>query len=123
SASRRNWRGKSSMRSKPISSVATRETVATRGGENGGDGENGITQSRSETEHLFCAATVRLRSSVSLCDAVVSVHSVAFERLPLGLGNTRPVIDDPGHDEEQIGQPVDIAEEHRVDGRFERHDP
>ena len=31
------------------------------------------------------------------------------------------MIDDAGEDEEQIGQPVDVAQQHRIDRRIERH--
>src|SRR6185369_13251984 len=42
---------------------------------------------------------------------------------PLGLRDAAAVVDDPGQDEEQVRQAVDVADEHRVDWRIEADHP
>ena len=42
-----------------------------------------------------------------------------LNRSPLGSPHARAMVDDAREDEQQVGQPVDVAEQHRVDGRVE----
>src|SRR3954471_8209913 len=41
---------------------------------------------------------------------------------PLRLCYTGPVVGDPREDEEQIRQPIDVAQQNRIDWRLETHD-
>ena len=51
-----------------------------------------------------------------------SSHSVALS-LPLGFRHSPTVIDDASEDEEQVGQAIHVAQQHRIDRRIERDHP
>ena len=72
-----------------------------------------------------CGA-IRERVSQELARAIFDAVKQEIERRddayvrsasPLGLGGARPVIRHARHDEQQVGQTVDIAEQDRIDGR------
>ncbi len=44
-------------------------------------------------------------------------------QLPLGFRHSATVIDDAGEDEEQVGQAIHVAQQHRIDRRIERDHP
>ena len=50
------------------------------------------------------------------------IPNASFLISPFGLHRPAAVIDDAREDEEQVGQAIYVAHEHRVDRRIERHD-